>query len=89
VYVSALRATGYRIPSVDDGYDPEQTDSELLAIARGEFFGGLVIDSGDTPFGVADQLEVPRAEVYLALAYHYANLTRWKRFTRRTPNGCR
>ena len=33
----------------------------------------LVIDGGDTPAEVADQLEVPRSEVHLALAYHYAN----------------
>lgn len=33
----------------------------------------LVIDGGNAPADVADQLDVPVAEIHLALAYHYAN----------------
>jgi uncharacterized protein (DUF433 family) len=33
----------------------------------------LVIDGGTSPAHVADQLDVPRSDVHLALAYHYAN----------------
>ena len=33
----------------------------------------LVIEAGDAPAEVADQLGISLAEVHLALAYHYAN----------------
>lgn len=33
----------------------------------------LVIDGGNAPADVADQLDISLSEVHLALAYHYAN----------------
>lgn len=33
----------------------------------------LVVDAGMPPAEVADQLEVPQADVYRALTYHYEN----------------
>lgn len=34
----------------------------------------MVIDAGQTPAYVADQLELPLASVYEALSYYYANI---------------
>ncbi|PSP68593.1 DUF433 domain-containing protein [Halobacteriales archaeon QS_1_69_70] len=36
--------------------------------------GGRVIDGGQTPAHVADQLDVSLADVYEALAYYYAHI---------------
>lgn len=33
----------------------------------------LVLDGGNAPADVADQLDVPLSDVHLALAYHYAH----------------
>lgn len=33
----------------------------------------LVIDGGNAPADVADQLEITLADVHLAMAYHYSN----------------
>lgn len=43
---------------------------------------GRIVDEGSSPAYVADQLDIPLAAVYEAMAYYYNNLSEIKSFER-------
>ena len=43
---------------------------------------GTVVDSGYSPAYVADQLDIPLASVYEALAYYYEHIDQIRKFER-------